>query len=48
MLLRLVILILRRVLRVLVTTVVMTLFGGGRLARRVLRWVRLIGRIARL
>lgn len=48
MILRLVILILRRLLGALLTAVVLTLFGGGRTARRVLRWGRALRRIVRL
>jgi hypothetical protein len=44
---RLVIFVLRRVLMGMITIVVMTLFGGGRLARRVLRIIGLVRRIVR-
>ncbi len=48
MILRLVIFLLRRVLGGLLIGIVLTLLGGGRTARRVIRIGRLLGRIVRL
>lgn len=48
MMLRLVIFLLRRVLGGLLIGIVMTLLGGGRTARQVIRWGRVLRRIVRL